>query len=523
MKKALHVLFTLGASLFAGANISMAQSDDCDTATPLTIAASGNCGGVAGDNGSATDSFNYPSCDATTNGFQDVWYTFTTWAGMNSVTVTLTPGTMTDWGFEVRDGCFGAPIACEVGPMGGVAVSVAPGTQYWLQIFSNNDWGIGGSFTICVEGSGTPPPANDDPANAAPLTYGTSCVPITGNVTGATLTSIDELCSGNAGNPDDDVWFSVPVTGCKLGITVDGAAQFDAVVQVWAYSLGTYYVQECYNATGDGGVENVVFSPVSPYSGETYYIQVYDYGTGSVSTPTFTICAFNPRPNDLCSGAITLPMSAACNFTAGESANACGDYYSCNGAPAGDGDDGVWYSFVAISSEVRVVVDGNGNSTTGYDPVVLLRSTNGCVTTPPQTQLACADATGPGGTETVEFSGIIPGVTYHILVYDNGEGVPGTTSFNICVQDLSTAGIGDIGDPASSWRLDPNPATGTVMLSGMSGANDVEVMDMTGRALLRKHITSDRLTFDVSAWIKGCYLVTVRGRNGPRVRRLVVE
>lgn len=505
-----------------------AQSDECDTATPLAIVAPGACGGVSGNNSGATDSFDFPACDVSTNGYQDVWYTFTTSAGMTSVTITLTPGSMADWGFDLRTDCFGASVACEIGPTGGVVVPTTPATQYWLQVFSNTDWGFGGTFTICVEGSGIPAPPNDSYTNATPLAYGTSCTPVTGTVNGAMPSLPYEACGSNAGDPDDDVWYSVPVTGCILGVTVDGAAQFDAVVQIWQELLGTYTPIACVNATGDGGVENLLFPLFTPYAGETYYVQVYDHGTGSVATPTFTICAFDPRPNDLCSGAITLPMSTSCTFTPGESANACSDNTGpgCAGAGTSDQDDGVWYKFVATSSDVRVVVDGNGTGSTGYDPVVALLNTNGCITVPPPSWIACADATGPGGTETLDFSGIIPGLTYHVLVYDKGVGAPGNTSFSICVQDLS-GGTG-IPEPtyAAPISVQYDAAAACVVIQADDpGPLRCDVFGMDGRLIASGGVGDDPAPLRIAVpngLARGCYLVRMARAGRINAVRFVV-
>jgi hypothetical protein len=69
---------------------------------------------------------------------------------------------------------------------------------------------------------------------------------------------------------------------------------------------------------------------------------------------------------------------------------------------------------------------------------VVLYQDNGC-TTP--AELACADATFAGGTESLNITTLTAGNTYRVRVYDKNAGATGT--FNICATYVPNAPLND--------------------------------------------------------------------------------
>lgn len=137
---------------------TMAQpaNDQCTNAQSLIVHASGECPALAigGDNEDATQS-STPACDTTTTFFKDVWYLFN--SGPNTeILIDFTFITIDEWGVEVLDGCAGTSVFCD-STAAQYTVPVAPGTTYWLRVFTNADSGSGGVFTICLSGSGVVP------------------------------------------------------------------------------------------------------------------------------------------------------------------------------------------------------------------------------------------------------------------------------------------------------------------------------------------------------------------------------
>ncbi len=147
------VLLTAGAE---GPYMLTVTSDVCDTpplndicANATMLAVVQDCAlGMAMGNNANTVINSTPSCATTTSQFQDVWYQFDS-GEHDEVVITIAPGTIGDIGLEVRDGCSGAAVFCATGDTS-YTIPVDPGTNYRVRIFSNNDFGFGGTFGICV-------------------------------------------------------------------------------------------------------------------------------------------------------------------------------------------------------------------------------------------------------------------------------------------------------------------------------------------------------------------------------------
>ena len=136
----------------------MAQpaNDECTNAQSVIVHAAGECPAlaIAGNNEDATQS-GTPACDTTTTFFKDVWYLFN--SGPNTeILINFTFVTIDEWGVEVLEGCAGTSVSCD-STAAQYTVPVAPGTFYWLRVFTDADSGSGGVFTICLSGNGVVP------------------------------------------------------------------------------------------------------------------------------------------------------------------------------------------------------------------------------------------------------------------------------------------------------------------------------------------------------------------------------
>lgn len=133
-------------------------NDDCSNAIELSISAEEACpdAAYAGDNTYATqEEGNEPGCDDTEAAYADVWYSFNSGAN-TEVTLTLDEGTMTDWAITVSDACTGGEeLACVIQPTEPIVISTTENTTYWVRVYSNLEFGVGGEFGLCISG-GTP-------------------------------------------------------------------------------------------------------------------------------------------------------------------------------------------------------------------------------------------------------------------------------------------------------------------------------------------------------------------------------
>ncbi|MBQ5975656.1 MAG: T9SS type A sorting domain-containing protein [Bacteroidales bacterium] len=101
----------------------------------------------------------------------------------------------------------------------------------------------------------------------------------------------------------------------------------------------------------------------------------------------------------------------------------------------------------------------------------------------------------------------------------------------ICGEDYLSVWVSVTADPyvsvsqtmAPDIQLVPNPADGLVRVASSDGLRGIEVYDITGRRMLAFTATSTEVSFNVSYWSAGTYIVILRTIAGASVQRLVVE
>ncbi len=147
-------------------------------------------------------------------------------------------------------------------------------------------WSAAANFTTL----GTPP-ANDDCSGAISLPIPTTCTPVAGTSLNGTQSLSSILCDGFNGTSNDDVWYSFVANNTIATIVVDGDGTFDAVVDLRSGACNGTNIA-CADLTSGGAVETINATGLT--IGNTYYIRVYDYGTGTGGT--FTICVSTPAP-----------------------------------------------------------------------------------------------------------------------------------------------------------------------------------------------------------------------------------
>lgn len=219
---------------------------------------------------------------------------------------------------------------------------VQTGKQYFLRA-SGLDEGFGtprGSLCASIsQAPGYPtPPANDDCANAVPLTANAPCVAGDNShaLTSATVPSLNELARA-------DVWYKF--TAADLGpneqYLILSNASFSDIITV--YQGGCAALQEVAGNHNGGGLDLPTL-----VSGQTYYVQI----AGNFATVEGSLCAqlavedHSPPQNDNCVAAIEVPVDGKC--TPGSNRNASFSGYIPNCAVALDRD--IWFAFTAPTS-----------------------------------------------------------------------------------------------------------------------------------------------------------------------------
>ncbi|MBD2716282.1 fibronectin type III domain-containing protein [Microvirga sp. STR05] len=251
--------------------------------------------------------------------------------------LTFTPsGNATSYNVTYVPASGGTPITLTVTGSPATLTGLTSGTAYTVTLQSVCPAGVGSILTRTFTATaGTP--SNDDCAGATPITsvgIGTCGAPVTGTITGATLSS-GVLASSCAGTVARDVWFSVvvPASGTLQVETgrVAGNTLTDTGLELYSGSCGTLTLLGCDDdSSPDGNFSLLRRTGLTP--GSTVYARVWRFGT--VATGDFTICAQTdvlcPSVSNLAINSIS-STSASLSFTPSASATSYTVTYTAQG------------------------------------------------------------------------------------------------------------------------------------------------------------------------------------------------
>ncbi len=434
--------------------------DDCVAASALTVSPTMACvTSVYGTTVGATQSLPGITCNGQT-GFadDDVWYSFTATTDTHIISATTTTF---DHVIDVRSGaCDGTTIGCSdsvlgVGTESVTVTGLTVGSTYFVRVYSYLP-GIYGDFTICVT---TPsPPTNDNCAGAVTL-------PVSASLTCASPTSGTTLYAtqsqaGCTGNADDDVWYQFTATSTSHFVTVNPGTLTDAVVQVFSGTCGTPVSISCTNSTNGANAESAAVSGLTV--GSVYRVRVYSAG-GAGNQGTFTICVTTPPPgpiNNTCAGAISLPVNASCTFQTFSTISATDSGVPNPGCAFYSGGD-VWFS-VVVPASGTIIVDTQAGGITDSGMALYTGTCGGL------TLLECDDDDSSSGLmSSITRSGLTPGTTIFIRVWEFGNDNPGT--FGICVTTFTPSG-NDNCSGAVSLTVNPNSGCVSSSIGTTTGA-----------------------------------------------------
>lgn len=206
---------------------------------------------------------------------------------------------------------------------------------------------------------------------------------------------------------------------------------------------------------GDGNFE-LTLAQLSP---GTYYYPVMMIPGSSEGpyTLTFTAsaCTNTAPDNALCAGAIELQVNESCVPVEGSLENATVSGTVTGGCEDGDPSDGVWFSFVAVGTDVVVSVDPSESISAVVDVFA------GDCSTP--TLIDCFVASTFDVDIDLELNGLTVGNTYYLRVYDWFNGQAASNSFSICVTGqagvICAANAGTLTADDASLCLEDGPAT----------------------------------------------------------------
>jgi gliding motility-associated-like protein len=297
------------------------SNDACGGAVALNVNTS--CSPQAYSSDGATNSF--PGCAG--NADDDVWFSF---VATNSVQdIIVDPISSLDLVVQLYQGNCSSlnSLACMDNTFTGDqeiinAVGLTPGATYYFRVYDYYT-GTTGSFDVCVVGTPTPAPTNDEPCNAILMpSVSSACNYATFNNVGATTTTgagipTPSSCAGGSGsNPiggftsgTADVWFQivVPSTG-NINITAEPNLGSGSISD-GAMAL---YSGDCNNMTQIACADDYPAYPGSNHDllpmitesgltpGDTIYLRYWGFGTNEGD---FGFCV-NTASNDDCVDAL---------------------------------------------------------------------------------------------------------------------------------------------------------------------------------------------------------------------------
>lgn len=287
--------------------------------SPTALSVSSSCSFVSATTDGASESF--PGCSG--NADDDVWFSFIATNSLQNILVSPTDNL--DLVFQVYSGSCASltSIACIDNTLTAQdeqsdIVGLIPGATYLVRVYDYFG-GTTGDFQICVTGTPTPAPTNDEPCDAIQLPNVTAtCLFSQFTTVGATDSQgppIPSTCSGGSGAAiggfsasSADVWFAitVPASG-NVDVTsqpLGGAGNItDGVMALYSGSCSALTQITCsddHNYPGSTFDFMPLLSASGLTPGSTVYLRYWGFGS---SQGDFGICV-STATNDDCLNAL---------------------------------------------------------------------------------------------------------------------------------------------------------------------------------------------------------------------------
>ncbi len=304
-----------------------------------------------------------PGCAGYSGG--DVWFKVIVPAG-GAIQLDTQQGQMSDGGMAVyRGNCNSLTLlTCDdnsgAGNMPKITLTAQnPGDTLWVRVWENGN-NANGTFGICAT-IPPPPPSNDNPCNAAPLTAEASCT--FQQFTNENATNTLGVPAPGCGNyQGGDVWFSVVVpSGGALTFNSEAGVNDDAGMAIYRGTCSNLTLLDCEESDFFGDpMPTITAGGLTP--GDTIWVRFWEWGGDN--NGTFGICVTIPPPgpvNDDPCGAIEITPAATCNYQIFSNENSYGTVgVPAPGCASFQGSD-VWFKIpVPPGGAVTIDTDDGG-------------------------------------------------------------------------------------------------------------------------------------------------------------------
>lgn len=308
---------------------------------------------------------------------------------------------------------------------------------------------------------------------AAPPIATQSC--LTGvNVTDNVLSTMSPATA--CGTPNREFWMSFTVSAATAHSFIfdmtDGTGSNDVGFQILSATTvcnTTNWTGTILDCDNDAGNNNPETETLYNLPNGTYYVRMLSY-TGNTSSSSFCITGIaDPPTNDNPCAAIAVPVGANGICTSTVASNVGATATSGVAAPSctlGYSGGDVWYSVVVpASGNITFATDVASPSTITDNGIAVYSGACGSLT-----QIGCDDDSGNGLMASLSMTGLTPGATLYVRVWEYGNNVSGT--FNLCFSE----------PPVSDVNQDCNTANQLCSDASLSGASNGvgSVTDLNG-------------------------------------------
>ncbi len=485
-------------------------NDNCDGAIEIPVTQDCSSPVIANNTVAFDSGVPDPGCAGYDGG--DLWYKTTVPASGNIIVETLSVdgSDVSDTGMAVYSGDCDNLSLIECNDDGGDGyfsrirlTGLTAGDVIYIRVWEyGND--KQGDFGVCVT-EASPPPANDDCSGAISLTVypegGGAGNEISASTVDATASQYAHTSCDDVGtNLDLFYTFVAPASGTVAIITGgDTGDDIEAAVydscggnELACFGTGTYKLVS--GLTG----------------GQTYVLQIWhdDFNAGD-----FTIVLEEGPtgpPNDDCSAAIDIPVTSDCSSPVianniGATDSGIGDP-SC-GASGYEGGD-VWFK-TTVPADGNVTIETTAVSGSDVTDTTMEVFEGDCSNL---ISVGCNDDIAyPNAFSRVELTGLTPGATLYIRVWEYGNNRYG--EFGICAYNSSLS-ISDV--EAYGFSFYPNPASNRISFKADQSVERIQIMSISGQILIEETENGLNGNIDISSLSKGVYLLKVRidGKEG---------
>lgn len=431
------------------------SNNNCAGAISLSINTA--CSYTAGTSAGAT--LSTAGCAGTAD--DDVWFSF---VATNSVqTITVDPSSSMDPVVQLFSGTCASMTSLYCMDNGFTngnevinAVGLSAGNTYYIRVYDYYNATGGAAFNICITGTATAVPTNDEPCSAIALPAVTSaCNYLNFTTTGATASTATAPTPASCGGSSPfiggfsatskDVWFSitVPATGNIYITPQPGYGINDGVMALYSGTCGSLTQISCsddYNYPGSANDLKPYLAATGLTPGATVYLRYWGYGSTSGN---FGLCVSSPT-NDACANALYIcdingySASTSAAYTPDRPCNMFGNNETSAGVDQPDGtntggifgqggawgtgapfydvniNNNSWIRFTAAATTASLnVTIGNcwvGNYPSGGIQMQIFSGTNCCSFVP------VSDFKENSTGFTITANGLTVGQSYYLMV-----------------------------------------------------------------------------------------------------------